>query len=331
MRQLPTNEFFEVARTHAKRQSTRDAIASRTAHRAPRTAHRAPRTSHLAPHFAPRTSHPAPARIIRSVHRFFAPALDPGDETATLPRDEAEHLTRVLRLGVGDTVAVFDGRGREFLARVTGGAGDKPRDVRVQLLSRIEPAPEPAVPITLVQAVLKGDKMDDIVRDAVMLGAAASQPLVTKRTEVTVAALMKGARVDRWRRVALASVKQSRRAVVPDIRMPLTLETYLGEPPAALRLMLVEPGAATTAESLSALGTGRASSAPTGIPAPATAIPAPVDAAVLVGPEGGWTEQEIVAAREAGVRLVTLGHRTLRADAVPIVAVSVLQFLWGDF
>ena len=52
------------------------------------------------------------------MHRFFAPALDPGDDTVLLPRDEAEHLTRVLRLGVGDTVAVFDGRGHEFLARV---------------------------------------------------------------------------------------------------------------------------------------------------------------------------------------------------------------------
>ena len=259
------------------------------------------------------------------MHRFFAPSLDPGDEAVTLPREEGEHLTRVLRLGVGDTVSVFDGRGHEFSARVVS---VERRDVRVQLVSRVDPAREPAVALTLAQAVIKGDKMDDIVRDAVMLGVAAIQPLVTKRTEVTVAALIKGARVDRWRRVALASVKQSRRAVVPDVRMPLTLETYLGEPPAALRLMLVEPGAAATAESLSALGGGRASSAPT---VPSTPIPAPADAAVLVGPEGGWTEQEIVAAREAGVRLVTLGHRTLRADAVPIVAVSVLQFLWGDF
>ena len=55
------------------------------------------------------------------MHRFFAPSLDPGDETVTLPRDEAEHLTRVLRLTSGDTVAVFDGRGHEFLARVAGG------------------------------------------------------------------------------------------------------------------------------------------------------------------------------------------------------------------
>ncbi len=144
------------------------------------------------------------------MHRFFAPALDAGDETVALPKDEAEHLRRVLRLGVGDTVSVFDGRGHEFLARVVAAA---PRDTRVQLLSRVDPPPESIVPVTLAQAVLKGDKMDDVVRDAVMLGVAAIQPLVTKRTESTVAALVRGARLDRWRRVALASAKQSRRAV----------------------------------------------------------------------------------------------------------------------
>ena len=251
------------------------------------------------------------------MHRFFAPALDPGDETVTLPREEAEHLTRVLRLGVGDTVAVFDGRGREFLARVAAAVR---RDVRVQLISRVEPAEEPAVRLTLAQAVLKTEKMDEVVRDAVMLGVAAIQPIVTKRTEVTVAALLKGARLDRWRRVALASVKQSRRAVMPEIRTPLTLETYLDEPPAAMRLMLVEPRTSVaspspeTREPLSALRNA----------------PLPADAAVLIGPEGGWTEEECRAAHEQGVRLVTLGHRTLRADAVPIAAISVLQFLWGD-
>ena len=245
------------------------------------------------------------------MHRFFAPALDPGDETVTLPRDEAEHLTRVLRLGVGDVVSVFDGRGREFLARIVSA---QRRDVRVQLMSRVEPAGEPAVPLTLVQAVLKGDKMDDVVRDAVMLGASAIQPIVTKRTEVTVAALIKGARVDRWRRVAVASVKQSRRATVPDVRTPLALETYLDEPPAALRLMLVEPAVLAASEPLSVL----------------RSEPLPADAAVLIGPEGGWVESECEQARARGVRLVSLGQRTLRADAAPIAAVSVLQFLWGD-
>jgi len=247
-----------------------------------------------------------------TVHRFFAPSLDPGDETVVLPKDEAEHLTRVLRLGPGDTVGVFDGRGHEFLAKVLSAEA---RDVRVQVLSRVEPAIEASVPLTLVQAVLKGDKMDDIVRDAVMLGIAAIQPLITSRTEVTVAALVRGGRVDRWKRVAIASVKQSHRAVVPDIHGPLTFESWLDEPQAAAMLMLVEPGAATQAESLSSLRDRQV----------------PADAAIVVGPEGGWTDAEWSAARERGVRLVTLGHRTLRADAVPVAAISVLQFLWGDF
>jgi 16S rRNA (uracil1498-N3)-methyltransferase len=244
------------------------------------------------------------------VHRFFAP-FDPGDDVVALPREEAEHLTRVLRLGVGDSVSVFDGRGHEFLARVASAVR---QDVRVQLVSRIDPPPEPSVAITLAQSVLKGDKMDDVVRDSVMLGAVAVQPVVSARSETTVAALLKGARVERWRRVAVASVKQSRRAVVPEIRVPLSIETLLNDPATALRLMLVEPGAADAVEPLAAI----------------QKLPLPSDVTILVGPEGGWTEAECAAAREHGARLITLGHRTLRADAVPVAAISVLQFLWGD-
>ena len=110
------------------------------------------------------------------MHRFFAPALDPGDDIVTLPKDEAEHLTRVLRLGVGDTVSVFDGRGREFLARIVSATR---RDVRVQVIARVEPPPEPRVALTVVQAALKADKMDDVVRDAVMLGVTSIRPVVS--------------------------------------------------------------------------------------------------------------------------------------------------------
>lgn len=243
------------------------------------------------------------------MHRFFAPSFDPGDETTQLPREEAEHLIRVLRIGPGDTVAIFDGRGQEFLARVVTA---ERRDVRLQLLSRVTPAPEPTVPLTLVQAVIKGEKMDDIVRDAVMLGVAAIQPVVTSRTEMTVAALGRAGRVDRWKRVALASVKQSRRAVLPDVRGPLTFDTWLADPRPATTLMLVEPNAGAPVEPLSVLRDQ----------------PVPLEAVIMVGPEGGWTETECAAARAGGIRLVTLGHRTLRADAVPVAAISVLQFLW---
>ena len=245
------------------------------------------------------------------MHRFFAPSLDAGDETVVLPREEAEHLTRVLRLAAGDTVAVFDGRGHEFLARV---ASTVRRDVRLQIVSRVDAAEESGVALTLAQAVLKGDTMDDVIRDAVMLGVSAVQPIVTRRSETTVAALMKGARVERWRRVALASVKQSRRAVVPEIRMPLSLETALGERAAALRLMLVEPSAAAHVEALSVLRQGSP----------------PSDAVLFVGPEGGWAPDEWTSAAAHGVRLMSLGPRTLRADAVSVAAISVLQFIWGE-
>jgi 16S rRNA (uracil1498-N3)-methyltransferase len=162
--------------------------------------------------------------------------------------------------------------------------------------------------------VLKGDKMDDVVRDAVMLGVCAVQPIVTRRTETTVGALLRGARPDRWRRVALASVKQSGRAVLPEIRTPLTLEHYLDEPAATLRMMFVEPAAGAAVSRLAVL----------------RAEPVPPDAALLVGPEGGWDDAECAVALERGVRLFTLGPRTLRADAVALAAVSILQFLWED-
>lgn len=243
------------------------------------------------------------------MHRFFAPTLDVGDETVVLPKDEAEHLRRVLRLGVGDLVSVFDGRGHEFAARVVVAL---PRETRVQLTTRIEPPAEATVAITIAQAVLKGDKMDEVVRDAVMLGATAIQPLVTKRTEVTVAALLRASRVERWRRVAVASVKQSQRAVVPDIRSPLSFESHLEEPIGGLQLMLVEPNAHAAVEPISVLK--RESP--------------PADVSIWIGPEGGWDEHEWKSAHERGIRLISLGQRTLRADAVPVAIVSILSFLW---
>jgi 16S rRNA (uracil1498-N3)-methyltransferase len=243
-----------------------------------------------------------------SVHRFFSPTLDPGDDLVDLPRDEAEHLTRVLRLGVGDSVAVFNGRGVEFLARVVTAAR---RDVQVQLVSRVASAPEPSTQVTLVQAVLKGDGMDDVVRDAVMMGVTAVQPIVTKRAEATVASLLRGARVERWRRIALASVKQSRRAVLPDILTPLTFDSWLGEPSSELRLMCVEPGV-DAVEPIARLRNE---------PIPSTAV-------VVIGPEGGWDPSECTAASAHGLRLVSLGGLTLRADAMPVAVLSVVQFLW---
>lgn len=246
--------------------------------------------------------------------RFHVPDLCATGGEVDLPADEGRHLTRVLRLTTGDAVRVFDGRGRECQAVITA-VGKTTARVRVG--EPVAPAPEPRVAITLAQAVLKGDKMDDVVRDAVMLGAAAIQPIVTTRTEVSLATLQRANRRERWERVAVSSAKQCGRAVVPPIFAPLPFEAL----PDALRrltlpepaFMLVEPAMAGDAVALTESDTS-----------------APREATLIIGPEGGWTPDEVDRAAPA-CRLVTLGGRTLRADAMAMVAMAALFAVWKEY
>lgn len=241
-------------------------------------------------------------------HRFYAPEATRGAGVIPLPEDEADHLRRVLRLRAGDEIGVFDGDGREFVARVA--AVERSR-VLVSIEAAAEPASEMRTAITLAQAVLKSDKMDGVIRDAVMLGAAAIQPIVSALVDVPAVALGGGGRVERWTRVAIASSKQCGRAVVPRVGAPQAVEEWIGADRAALRLMLVEPGSGASARPLRDVVSS-----------------VPDSASVLVGPEGGWAAEEIDLALGAGRTLVSLGGRTLRADAVPLVVLSNLQFAW---
>jgi 16S rRNA (uracil1498-N3)-methyltransferase len=246
--------------------------------------------------------------------RFFVPGTyGSGDEIA-LPDEEAQHLTRVLRLGGGDALRIFDGRGHEFDAIVATATKSA---VRVRVGEPRHAASEPRVAITVAQAVLKGDKMDDVVRDAVMIGVAAIQPIVTTRTDVALSGLQRGHRRDRWHRVAVSSAKQCGRAVVPPVAEPITFEALVD----ALRqlsmpqpaLMLIEPSAEGDALPLADLEPA--------IPRAAT---------LVIGPEGGWTMSEI-ARGSAVARLLTLGGRTLRADAMATIAVAALFSRWQEF
>lgn len=241
--------------------------------------------------------------------RFYAPDLDERLEHVALPRDEGRHLTRVLRLGRGDEVAVFDGRGAEMRARVEVVGRD---EVSVRLLDRLPVADAPLVPVTVVQAVLKGTSMDAAVRDATMMGAAAIEPVLTEHTDVKVAVARRPETVDRWRRVALAAVKQCRRATLPRIQPPLTFDEWLGASTRQRTLVFVEPSARHPARPLSAL----------------LASPIPASATVLLGPEGGWSEAELDAAIGAGCVPVVLGPLTLRAESMPVAALAALIAIW---
>ena len=245
--------------------------------------------------------------------RFHVPDAERAGDIVDLPHEEAQHLVRVLRLKAGVAVRVFNGRGGEFDAVVetVSKTGARVR-VGVERSARSETR----VAVTLAQAILKGDKMDDVVRDAVMMGVAVIQPLVTTRSEVTLASLRRGNRRERWQRIAVSSAKQCGRAVVPMVLDPRTFDEVLawlddtGAP--GQGLMLVEPSAAADVVSLGELD-GKS----------------PRTSTILVGPEGGWTPDEITRGASA-CQCVTLGNRTLRADAMALVAVTALLTHWRE-
>jgi 16S rRNA (uracil1498-N3)-methyltransferase len=236
--------------------------------------------------------------------RFHLPEIDTTGH-GLLVGDEASHLTRVLRLGVGAAIDVFDGRGGMFRAQVveTGRTG-----VRVAVVSPVPPAPEPAIRVTLVMSVLKGDKMDAVVRDAAMMGVSAVQPVVASRSEISLAAVTRAHRVERWHRIAVASVKQCGRAVVPPVHGPRELRDWLAHRGSDVALVLTEPAA----------GGGAA----------LREIPRRDHVELVVGPEGGWSAEESAAFAAAGLRAVSVGRRTLRADAAPLVAMAALFEAW---
>jgi 16S rRNA (uracil1498-N3)-methyltransferase len=237
------------------------------------------------------------------MHRFYVPDLPHEGALVALSDEEARHLTQVLRLALGDDVRVFDGHGREHLARVEVAARQR---AEVRVGPQAAPAPELPLRLTLAAALLKGDKFDDVVRDAAMLGVHVVCPLVTARTEVPAARAGKVSRVERWKRVALNSAKQCGRAVVPEVGEPQAIAVALANLPRPL-IALVEPS----------LGAR-----------PGELPPRPDTATVLVGPEGGWAPAEVDALVAAGASLFSLGGRTLRADAAPIVALTVVLTEW---
>jgi 16S rRNA (uracil1498-N3)-methyltransferase len=238
--------------------------------------------------------------------RCFVPAVSA--DRVSLPSDEAHHVTRVLRLGVGAAIVMFDGRGHEWDARIA--AVDR-HDVTIEIVASKTPVAEPVVAVTLAVALLKGDQMATVVRDATALGVAAIQPFVSSHVTVPERA-WRDRSIERWQRVAIASAKQCGRSVVPVIHDVLTYPDVLDRTGDDLVMCCVEP----------ALGVALEMARP-------LARPSTGRAWLCIGPEGGWSEQELALARQRHVTLIGLGPRTLRAEIAPTVALSALWTRWG--
>jgi len=244
------------------------------------------------------------------VHRFtIAPERIEGDRVA-FDADETRHLVRVLRLGPGDLVIAADGQGRDYQVQILALGGT----ATGAILGVAPTRAESPLAISLVQGVPKGDKMETIIRATTELGVARIMPALTARTVIRADAAAWRERTRRWQRVAKEATKQCGRAVVPPVEAPRALADWLAsEEPADLRLCLWECEGVPLRRLLDALDT------------------TPRSATVIVGPEGGLTEDEVAAARAAGYTSVTLGRRILRTETAGPAIVAVLQHRLGDF
>ena len=241
------------------------------------------------------------------IPRFFCPfPLHPG-ATVELAAEAAHHALKVLRVGAGDTAILFDGRGGQWLATLSP-AG---KSLRANLQEFAEADCEPPLALTLAQALPAGDKMDLVVQKAVELGVSRIQPVVAKRSVVRLSGERAERRVEHWRNIAIAACEQSGRNRVPTVAPILDLPQYLGVAARENGLGFVcAPGAS---------GSLRDLAAPT------------VPVSLLIGPEGGFEEGELLAARAAGFHAIGLGPRVLRSETAGLGAVAAMMALWGDW
>ena len=246
------------------------------------------------------------ARILMTRRRWIAEHWD--EATATIDGAQAEHLARVLRAQPGMEADVVAG-GRVFHAQVAAVtlAGEN-SEVRFNLTAELQA--DPALPVTLVLAVYKFDRMEWAIEKATELGVAAIAPVIARRTEKHLAQAAQK-RAERWRRIAHEASQQARRSDVPLIHDPVSLGERVCAASATTRIVLAEQERTTTLRH--AIGEA--------IAAAKDEMP---QLEIAIGPEGGWAPQEEALFDANGWRAASLGPRIVRAETAAIAALAVI-------
>lgn len=236
--------------------------------------------------------------------RIYQPQALSAGQILNLSKGAAGHLIRVLRLQVGDDFIVFNGRAGEFRAIIIELSKSV---VTVKLGEFAAVSRESSLQITLAQAVLRSDKMDYVLQKAVELGVTRFIPLISARSTLKLAPERWQKRSLHWQGVMLAACEQSGRTRLPKLENPMTFDVATTSIKAEQRIIL-QPCVKQNINSL----------------------PHCQSVAVLVGPEGGWSENELKCARVATYNPIQLGPRVLRAETAGLAAVSIMQSLYGD-
>ncbi len=238
--------------------------------------------------------------------RIHLPATLAMDSELLMTDSGANHLVRVLRLREGAALIVFDGAGNEHRAEISRIEGQR---VYIRIGEKLALSSESPLHITLVQGISRGERMDWTLQKATELGVTRIAPVLTSRSVVRLDDKQTLKKQEHWQAVVIGACEQSGRSVVPSVQVPATLRQYLSSHEKSGMRFVLSPTAPASLAGLSSLSS---------------------KVELLIGPEGGLDDEELLMAEHAGFTPVRLGPRVLRTETASVVALSVLQALWGD-
>lgn len=245
------------------------------------------------------------------MHKFFVPKHSIIDNNAIIDGEDVKHIYKVLRLQTGDKVSINNCQGKEYIGEIT--SIDK-NSVNINLLEENPINNESPIEVYLYQGMPKSTKMDLIVQKNTELGVKAITPIITERVIVKTE-LKEFKKVDRWNRIALEAAKQSKRSLIPEINVPMEFRDLLKE----LKHMdlVVVPyeneqgyGIKKLMENVKKENINKV--------------------AIIIGPEGGFEESEILSLKELNAEIVTLGPRILRTETAGFTCLSLIMYELGD-
>ncbi|MCS7464889.1 16S rRNA (uracil(1498)-N(3))-methyltransferase [Paenibacillus doosanensis] len=261
---------------------------------------------------------------------FIAPELF-ADTFVTITGDDAHHIVRVMRGKAGDQLIVSDGVSREALVKLREPEKDR---VIADIVERLAMNNEPSVEVWIAQSLPKGDKMELVIQKGTEIGADRFIPFVSERTVVQLDAKKEGKRIERWQKIAKEAAEQAHRNRIPAVEAPLAWKQLLklaGEADAAWICYEKQEGLQFRTQIQEALSKGKAfridSDSGLGGDSGGTKR---VKLLLIIGPEGGFTEQEVEAAEAAGCRSVSLGRRILRTETAAMVGLTCILYETGE-
>lgn len=230
---------------------------------------------------------------------------DDGTLRGTISESDYTHITKVLRLGAGDRITVFDTESTEYEGKITDLS---PGIIALQVHNTRLLQTEPRLELNLFQAILKGNKMDGIISQATQLGVSGIFPVVSERTQIRSTA-----KIDRWNKIARESTKQCGRTTPPVVSEPVDFQDSFGiRKQSEMKIILYENRDELLGDYMHSLTR------------PVNSIN------VYIGPEGGFSEKEVALTEENGYTVLGLGKRILRAETASVVSLALLQSRFGD-